>query len=344
MTTVYVTHSRYPEHHLPNHPEHAGRIRSVWQKIEQAGLHSRLRQVEAAPLDPALILSVHTPRYLDVLNWLTTQQTLVHIDADTYALPVSYEIARLSAGGVINALDEVLSGRAKNGLAAVRPPGHHALADRGMGFCILGNIAIAARYAQRAYGLERVMIVDYDVHHGNGTQDMFYDDDSVLFVSSHQFGNFYPGTGALHETGTGKGAGYTVNFPVPAGHGDPSYSALYESVLWPLAQRFQPQLILVSAGFDAHWSDPIAMMRLSLTGYDHLSRQLIAMAETLCDGKIVFVMEGGYDLEALGHGMRNIAHALLGDTEVSDPYGKPESAAQPDILPLIQKLKQVHKL
>jgi acetoin utilization deacetylase AcuC-like enzyme len=211
-----------------------------------------------------------------------------------------------------------------------------------MGFCILGNIAIAARYAQRVHGIERVMIVDFDVHHGNGTQDMFYDDDTVLFVSTHQY-PFYPGTGAVGETGHGQGKGYTVNIPLEAGHGDRSYAATYDQVVWPVAERFKPDLMLVSAGFDAHWSDPLAMMRLTLTGYAHLTHELIAMAKKLCGGKIVFVMEGGYDLETIGYGIRNIAHALLGDDEISDPLGAREGH-EPDIAPLIRLLKQVHNI
>jgi acetoin utilization deacetylase AcuC-like enzyme len=342
MTTVYVTHPRYPEHNLPGHPEHAGRIRSVWQKLEQVGLTHRMLTLDAQPIDPELIVTVHTPRYLEILNWIESQEGIVHIDADTYALPSSYHIARLSAGGVVDAVEHVLTGKAANGLAAVRPPGHHALAGRGMGFCILGNVAIAARYAQRKHNIERVMIVDFDVHHGNGTQDMFYDDDSVLFVSTHQY-PFYPGTGSVGEIGSDKGKGYTLNVPLEAGHGDKNYAAVYREVLWPVARRFKPQLILVSAGFDAHWSDPLAMMRLSLAGYAHLTRELIAMATELCDGKIVFVMEGGYDLEALGHGMRNIAHALLGEDEISDPFGVREGK-EPDINPLLDRLKQLHQL
>jgi acetoin utilization deacetylase AcuC-like enzyme len=342
MTTAYVTHPRYPEHNLPGHPEHAGRIRSVWQKLDEAGLTQRMKAIEAEPIDPELILSVHTERYFEALQWISSQKQIVHIDADTYALPGSFEIACLSAGGVVQAVREVLSGSADNAIAAVRPPGHHAIAPRGMGFCILGNVAIAARCAQRRFGIKRVMIVDYDVHHGNGTQDMFYDDDSVMFLSTHQY-PFYPGTGAISETGTSKGRGYTVNIPLPAGHGDKSFATIYEQVVWQVARRFKPELILVSAGFDAHWSDPLASMLLSLRGYAHITRELIRMAETLCDGKIVFVMEGGYDLEVLGHGIRNIAHALLGDEEVSDPLGH-SPRAESDVTALVTQVQQMHGL
>lgn len=342
MTTVYVTHPRYPEHNLPGHPEHAGRIRSAWEKLEKAGLIEKMKPVEATPIDPHWILTVHSPKYLEVLEWIDKQEGLVHFDADTYALPISPYIARLSAGGVVCAVDEVMKGHASNGLAVVRPPGHHALIGRGMGFCILGNVAIAARFAQQAHGIRRVMIVDFDVHHGNGTQDMFYDDDTVLFISTHQY-PFYPGTGGIAETGTGKGMGYTINVPLSAGHGDQNYARVYQEVIWPAARRFQPELILVSAGFDAHWSDPLAMMRVSLGGYAHLTRELIEMANQLCGGKIVFVLEGGYDLEALGHGVSNIASALLSKDEVSDPFGSSDQK-EPDIGPLLARIRETHNL
>jgi acetoin utilization deacetylase AcuC-like enzyme len=345
MTSVYVTHPRYPEHNLPGHPEHAGRIRAVWGEMDDSGLSTRMKKLEAPMVDEAQILAVHTPEYIETLRWIDeTKQERVHLDPDTYGGPTVYAIARLSAGGVVLAVDEVLGGHAANGLAAVRPPGHHAMRGHAMGFCILGNVPIATRHAQKAYGIERVMIVDYDVHHGNGTEAMFYDDDSVLFISSHQ-SPFYPGTGAVTDTGGGKGKGFTLNIPLVAGHGDASFKALYEEIVWPAAERFQPQLILVSAGFDSHWTDPIAGMRLSLTGYAHLTRELIKMANQYCSGKIVFAMEGGYNLEALSHGVRNIGYALLGEDTVSDPLGPPQDGRpEPDVRPLIAQIKQVHGL
>ncbi len=344
MTTAYVTHPRYPEHDLTGHPEHAGRIRAVWERLDSLGLSRRMLRLDASMVDEDLILSVHTADYLKVLHWVDETQQRVYLDADTYAMPTSYAIARLAAGGVVTAVEAVLSGRASNGLAAIRPPGHHAMPGQAMGFCLLGNIAISARYAQQQYGLRRVMIVDYDVHHGNGTQAMFYDDASVLFVSSHQY-PYYPGTGAITETGHGAGTGFTLNMPLTAGHGDASYARLFEQVVWPAARRFEPELILVSAGFDAHWSDPLAGMRLSLNGYAHLSRELIRMAHQFCGGKIVFVLEGGYDLDALSYGMANVAAALLGDDTVNDPIGPPTPLPhEADIEPLIARLREIHRL
>ncbi len=345
MTTAYVTHSRYTEHHLAGHPEHAGRIRAVWAELDKAGLTERMNKIEASPVDEQWISTVHTPKYLELLHWVDQHppQGVHHLDPDTYAGATTFEIAKLSAGGVVQAVDEVLSGKAKNALAAVRPPGHHAMPEHAMGFCLLGNVPIATRYAQRKFSIERVMIVDFDVHHGNGTEAMLYDDPTTLFISSHQY-PFYPGTGATSDTGIGNGTGYTINIPLEAGHGDKSYADFYEQIIWPAAERFQPELIIVSAGFDAHWLDPIAGMRLSLNGYAHLTRELIRMADKLCGGKIVFAMEGGYNLDALSHGIVNVAHALLGDDNISDPLGAPKDTNEPDIKPLIRQLKSIHGL
>lgn len=342
MTTAYITHQSYALHNLAGHPEHSGRIEAVWQQFQVAQLLDRLLVLEAPIADENSLLAVHHPQLLEDLRWTSQQNHITLIDADTYALPASYEIARRSAGGVMRAVDAVMQGEADNALAAVRPPGHHATADQAMGFCLLSNVAIAARHAQHQYRLQRVMIVDYDVHHGNGTQDIFYTDDSVLFVSTHQY-PFYPGSGGLNEIGRGAGEGYTVNIPFSAQNGDDNYMRAFQEVLWPVARRFQPQFIIVSAGFDAHWRDPLALMRLSLQGYTQLTRELIAMAKEYCGGRIVFAMEGGYDLVALSHGMRNIAHALLGEDLVSDPYGPPDGI-EPDAGPLIESLKQIHRL
>jgi acetoin utilization deacetylase AcuC-like enzyme len=344
MTTIYVTHPRYVEHDLAGHPEHAGRIRAVWKRLDEAGLTTRMRSVEATAAPVDLLRTVHTPGYLALLERIAGHERLARLDADTYVTPTSYEIALLSAGGIVDAVRAVMSGEANNGLAAVRPPGHHAMPDRAMGFCILGNVAIAARYAQQAHGIERVLIVDYDVHHGNGTEAMFYDDPTVLFISTHQW-PLYPGTGALTDTGTGKGQGCNINIPMPPGNGDANYAAVFEQVIWPAAQRFHPQLIIASVGHDAHWTDPLASMRLSLKGYAHLAQELALMARELCGGKIVFLMEGGYDLDALSYGMANIARVLLGDHEIIDPLGPAQDGrAEPDIAPLIERVQKIHGL
>lgn len=350
MTTAYVTHPRCIEHDLPSHPEHAGRIRAVWKRLDDDGLSARMTRLEAKPVTDAHILAVHTQPYLELLKQLPTLDRTVRLDADTYATPTSLDVARLSAGAAVRAVDVVLNGEAENALVVSRPPGHHAMPGSAMGFCLLGNIAVAARYAQRAYGVDKVLIVDYDVHHGNGTEAMFYADSSVLFVSTHQatsaYGSpFYPGTGRLNDIGEGRGEGYTINIPLPPGHGDASYAALFDQVVLPAARRFRPDLVLVSAGFDAHWIDPLAGMRLSLHGYASMTRALMEFAQTACQGRIIFVMEGGYHLESLSHGVANIARILLGDTAIVDPLGPPgDGMPEPDVQPLITRLRTVHKL
>ncbi|MBE0691253.1 MAG: histone deacetylase [Anaerolineae bacterium] len=350
MTTLYATHPRYTEHDLESHPEHAGRIRAIWRALDDSGLSQRMQRAVPEPVTDAQILYAHTPDYLDLLRKSATLTHTVRFDPDTYCNPTSFEIARLSAGGVVSAVDAVLRGDAANGLAAVRPPGHHAVPGRAMGFCLLGNVAIGARQAQRVHGVERVLIVDIDVHHGNGTEAIFYDDPSVLFVSTHQsvsaFGTpFYPGTGAIGDTGVGGGVGATINIPLPPGHGDDSYAALFDRVIAPAARRFKPEFMLVSVGFDAHWVDPLAGMRLSLAGYAHLSRALKDLAHELCGGRIVFVVEGGYNLDALSNGVANVARILLDDPEIVDPLGPPDDGLrEPDIEPLIAQLRELHEL
>ena len=342
MATAYVSHERFTEHDLVGHPEHAGRIEAVWAQLQSAGLLDKLSSLVPSPATDEQILTVHTQEHLDRLILTSQQDRRVMIDQDTYALPVSHDIARLAAGGIIQSIDAIMTNQADNAMAVVRPPGHHATPSRQMGFCLLNNIAIGARHAQNQYGLKKVLILDYDVHHGNGTQDVFYEDDSVMFISIHQ-SPFYPGTGHIHEIGGVDGEGYTLNIPISGGHGDDAYKALFDEVIWKAVEKFAPELMLISVGLDAHWVDPLANMRLSLSGYDMLARECIKMANQVCDGNIIFVMEGGYDLKALAHGWRNIAHALLGEDELSDPYGNaPSSLPLDDIRAEIVPIQRLH--
>jgi acetoin utilization deacetylase AcuC-like enzyme len=236
-----------------------------------------------------------------------------------------------------------LDGEAANAFALVRPPGHHALASRGMGFCLFNNAAIAARYAQAAYKLNRVMIVDYDVHHGNGTQDAFYSDASVLYLSTHQYPH-YPGTGYFSEVGAGPGAGYTVNVPLRGGIGDQGFAAICEEIIGPVARRFQPDLLLISAGYDAHWVDPLASLQLSIAGgYFAIARYLVRLADELCQGRLVYTLEGGYDPDALGYGVAATFRALLGDEKAADPLG-PAPRPEPSIAEIVQTVKRTHNL
>ncbi len=348
MTTIYVTHPRYVEHTLNGHPEHAGRIEAIWRRLDASDLSARMTSVKASPATPRQVEFVHDGEYIEMLRDLSGQypNKTVMINPDTYFTPTSYDVALLAAGGVVTAVDAVMSGTADNGLAVVRPPGHHAVDNYAMGFCLFNNIAVAARFAQHEHKIRRVLIVDYDVHHGNGTEAMFYDDPSVLFISTHQ-SPLYPGTGAIQQWGVGPGEGYTINIPIPPGHGDKTYADIFEKIIWGAAKRFDPELILVSAGFDAHWAERLSNvnMNLSVSGYGHLSRELVRMADALCDGRIVFVTEGGYHLDALGYGVSAAARALLGDAPetVEDPLGQP-SDARTDGDELIKRIKTLHHL
>jgi len=222
----------------------------------------------------------------------------------------------------------VMEGKVDNAFALVRPPGHHAVHDQAMGFCIFNNVAVAAKFALNKFSLDRVLIADFDVHHGNGTQDAFYADPKVLYFSTHQY-PFYPGTGWMDETGTGKGEGTTVNFPMVAGWGDEEYMRAFNEVLVPVARRFQPQLILVSAGFDAHWADHLAMMKATITGFAQMTRILKELAAELCQGRLVFTLEGGYNLRVVASSIKATFDVLLGNSAIDDPLGKAPAATKP---------------
>lgn len=341
MTTAYCYDPFNLRHHLPGHPENRERLRGTWELLQADGILTSLAETPSVPASDEQLLRVHSRRHLSTVA-LAAQRN-AHLDADTYVGSDSEQAARLAAGGLCNVVDAVLGGQAANGFALVRPPGHHATPERAMGFCLYNNVAIAARAAQAEHGVERVLLVDFDVHHGNGTQDAFYEDGSVLFFSTHQY-PYYPGTGHWRETGRGAGAGATVNVPFPAGVGDAGYAAAFEEVLAPLARRFQPQLILVSAGYDAHWNDPLASMQLSIDGYATLVSRLLALADELCQGRIVCVLEGGYHLEVLAHAVLTTLRQLAGrDDPISDPLG-PCPWGERDASALLAQVRQVHGL
>jgi acetoin utilization deacetylase AcuC-like enzyme len=302
----------------PGHPERPERAEAAARGIEAAGLLARVDRVVPRDATATEILRVHTEEHLSEVA--ESDGTTRRFDADTQAGPRSYRASLRAAGAGIDAIDEILDGVFDRAFCIVRPPGHHAGAERAMGFCLFNNVAIAAAHAL-AQGLERVLIVDFDVHHGNGTQDIFADDPRVLYVSSHAY-PFYPGTGALDEVGEGRGEGFTVNLPLPPGVGDAEYVRLYREIVLPIGRAFAPQLVLVSAGYDAARGDPLAYMDVTAAGFGAISSACVEIAEA-ARGRVVFLLEGGYAMEQVASGAAASVRALVGDDQAAP-------AAQPD--------------
>lgn len=347
--TVILTDPSFDAHDWHGHVEQAARLQAVRRALAASGLHNDLQHQLPRPAPDEALEAVHQPQLLRRVRQLASYGG-GQFDSDTYVTADSWEVAALAAGAAVGAVEAVAGRRARNAFALVRPPGHHATPGRAMGFCLINNIAVAARYAQRALGVGRVAIVDYDVHHGNGTQDIFYDDPSVLFCSTHA-APFYPGTGALGEMGERGGAagppayGATLNAPLPFGTGDRGYARVFDAAIAPALRRFRPELILVSAGFDAHWSDPLGPMLLSVSGYARLNQTLLALADELCGGRLVMVLEGGYNLDALGACVVASLRQLLGRAPGHDPIGEVESPEPlPEIERVIESLTARHPL
>lgn len=259
------------------------------------------------------------------------------LDGDTVTCRDSFGVALLAAGGFLTVLDSIAAKESENGFALVRPPGHHALADRAMGFCLFNTMAIGAEYLKCEHGAKRIMIVDWDVHHGNGTQDAFYDDPSVLFLSTHQY-PFYPGTGALNETGAGAGEGYTINVPLPAGCADGEYLQVFKDVVVSAVSKFRPEWILVSAGFDPHRRDPLGGMGVTEQGFGAMARALLDQAKEFADGRIGFLLEGGYDLTALSHSVA----AVLAEMRLTSA-GEVLPRLESGVGPIVKRVLQVHE-
>jgi len=307
MRTGIVTDERVLEHDTGRrHPECADRLRAIGRWLEANPIPDRV-PIGARDATIKELTRVHVPEHVERVE-VSAHLPRYAFDADTPVSSRSFAAACRAAGGVLALVDAVMTGRVENGFAFVRPPGHHAEPDRAMGFCLFNNVALAAAHLRAAHGLERVLVIDWDVHHGNGTQHAFYNDSHVLFVSSHQY-PFYPGTGAAREVGAGEGEGFTLNLPFPAGYGDAQYVRAFVEVVEPVARRFEPQFILVSAGFDAHRRVPLAGMDVTEAGFASLARLLLRLSRDVCENRLVAVLEGGYDFEALA---RSVA-AVLGE-------------------------------
>jgi len=294
----YLIDDIYLEHDPGSrHPESPGRLVAIRGVLEECQVLSRWKCIAARPARLDEMELIHHPSLLKQVEQASSKGPS-HLDPDTVVSAGSFRSALFAAGGTLECVDAVCSGTVRRAFAFVRPPGHHAEPDRAMGFCLFNNVALAAAYARIEHHLERVAVVDFDLHHGNGTQACFYDDPNVLYISSHQY-PFYPGTGGFEEIGIRQGQGFTVNFPLPKGTGDEVFIPLYSKIVRPILERYQPQLILVSAGFDSHFLDPLGGLRVTSAGYASAVASLIRAADDLCGGKICLLLEGGYSLEAL---------------------------------------------
>jgi acetoin utilization deacetylase AcuC-like enzyme len=308
MPTLYITHPACLDHQTPfGHPERPDRIRAIERALEKERFTSLIR--EQAPMAEMDSLALaHPEDHILRLRDISPREGLVRIDEDTTMSPGTYEAALRGAGGAVLAVDEVMTGKVRNAFVAMRPPGHHAERIRAMGFCFFNNAAIAARHAQKKHGAERVAIFDWDVHHGNGTQDIFWSDETVLYCSTHE-APLYPGTGALSETGE---HGTIVNAPLNAGEGSEAFREAVDTVIAPRIDDFSPDLIIISAGFDAHWRDPLASLNLTESDFAWATQKLMDLADRHCGQRIVSVLEGGYDLEALAKSTAFHLDALMG--------------------------------
>ncbi|PZR95956.1 MAG: acetoin utilization protein [Stutzerimonas stutzeri] len=307
MTTLLISHPSSLRHATPpGHPERADRIRAVERALEDERF-ALLQRVDAPEGTLAQVELCHPAAYAQAISEAAPQQGLVQIDADTIMSPGTLSAVLHGVGGAVHAVDEVMSGRASNAFSAMRPPGHHAESDKAMGFCFFNNAAIAARHAQRAHGAERVAIVDWDVHHGNGTQEIFWDDASVLYASTHEM-PLYPGTGAPSERGE---HGTIVNAPLRAGDGTDVFRDAFESAILPRLADFRPDLVIISAGFDAHWRDPLANINLKEADFAWATQKLMEIADRHAGGRLVSILEGGYDLEGLSKSTAAHVMALM---------------------------------
>ncbi|MBT3990399.1 MAG: histone deacetylase family protein [Rhodospirillaceae bacterium] len=308
MTTHYYQHPVCITHEPgPHHPESPDRLRSVEAALSVAEFADLVR-FEAPETTPGVISLMHDPNYVDHILRSVPKSGYAQLDPDTILSPGSGEAALRAVGGICAAVDDVVAGPASNAFCALRPPGHHAERAQAMGFCLFNNIAIAAQYARKAHGLDKIAVIDFDVHHGNGTQHMFEPDASLFYGSSHQF-PAYPGTGAASETGVGN----VVNVPLSPGSGSEPFRAAYRDVILPALRGFSPELLLISAGFDAHIQDPLCQLNVTTADFAWITEELLAVADECCAGRVVSTLEGGYDLDALAESVGVHVEGLLGE-------------------------------
>ncbi len=331
----------YPEGHQAHaelgHPERPERVETIRLALEAVGWWEAYPRLEPLPLEEELLAGIHAPSYLNQLQEASSRGQ--RLDMDTYTTPSSWQLAQNSAGGAVAVTEAVWNRDARRGFAMTRPPGHHATAQRGMGFCLLNNVALAAEYLIQEHGAQRLAIIDLDLHHGNGTQDIFWKRGDVFYLSTHQ-SPLYPGTGALSDTGVGDGSMATANLPLPPGSGDEAFREAVSTLILPIMDRFMPQMVMVSFGFDPHWRDPLGHLQLSAGVYGELIASLAGWADENCEGRIALYLEGGYDLEAAAACSLAVNAALLGG-EWRDSLGEAPRAEGRSWQPVLQQARQI---
>jgi len=306
----FVYDDIYLKHDWPQHPENKDRLSSILENLQKNGLDKELIQIKPRRANVEEVSLNHDPTYIQEVHDFCKSGG-GYLDPDTYATQDSYDVALYAVGGILEGIDKILNGEVDRVFCAVRPPGHHAEYAKAMGFCIFNSIAIGAHYLRKVKGIKRVFIIDFDAHHGNGTQKSFYEDNSVFYFSSHEY-PFYPGTGSADERGTGKGYGYTLNVPMSAGSGDEEYKPVYEKLVPELIDSFRPEFVLVSAGYDLHADDPLTYLNVTNEGVRYIVRNIIRASDDV-DAPVLFALEGGYNLRALGECVSITIEEMLRD-------------------------------
>ncbi|MGB9521238.1 MAG: histone deacetylase [Anaerolineales bacterium] len=328
---VYYYPKGHELHAQTGHPERPQRVEEIVKAFRETGLWESYLQIEPMDISLDFIATVHSQHYINELHSACRVGEM--LDMDTYTTPASWQIALATVGGAVALAEKVWHQAAHRGFALTRPPGHHATRHRGMGFCLLNNIALAAQYLITTHQAQRLAILDFDLHHGNGTQDIFYDRKDVFYISTHQ-SPLYPGSGMLEEIGAGEGKGFTANFPLPPGSGDEAFQTIMGEVILALLEKYQPEMLLISYGFDSHWRDPLGHLQLSAQGYGELIAELCNWADEHCQGRVAIFLEGGYDLDAARACSLAVVLAMLGQ-KWEDPLGKsprPESQSWKSML------------
>ncbi|MCD6153335.1 MAG: histone deacetylase [Syntrophobacterales bacterium] len=315
--TGIVKDERYLRHEMGNfHPESPARLEAIYKMLESPDMKDKFVNITPRHATHEEIEMIHSPSYIEMVAG-TAGKSHTFLDPDTSTSPESYDVARLAVGGLLNAIDAVASGSVDNAFAFIRPPGHHAETGRAAGFCIFNNIAIGALHAIKKHGMKRILIADWDLHHGNGTQHSFYEDSRVLYFSTHQY-PFYPGTGGINETGKKEGLGYTINVPLGPGPGDAEYLKIFRRVLQPVALAFRPDMVMLSAGFDIYYGDPLGGMKVTPAGFANLARVLLNIVDECSGGKFVITLEGGYDIQGQSQSARAVLNEMRGETSQTD--------------------------